>query len=96
MTPLQKQILEYETGDESDDEEFDSGNGNEEPTLDTVQMDLLPVEDKWIHPKDRPVLTKDEFKALQKDTKELQREKRKHKMPKHEKKRKEKATKGKK
>jgi len=58
--------------------------------------EALKVEDEWVHPKDRPKASKEEKKASQKLVKEAQREKRKHKMPKHEKKRKEKNSSGKK
>merc|ERR1712137_759484 len=65
----------------------DTSGASEQPR---ILEEVLEVEQVWIHPKDRPTLTKEERKANQKLVKEQQREKRKHKMPKHEKKRKEK------
>ena len=60
-----------------------------------VDEEIIEVQEEWVHPKDRPKVTKEERKANQKLVKEAQREKRKHKMPKHEKKRKEKNSRGK-
>ena len=75
----------------------DSANETDEE-IDHVDIDeeIIKPEKIWVHPKDRPKMTKEEMKAHKSHVKEEQREKRKHKMPKHVKKRKEKATKGKK
>ena len=68
----------------------------EEKVVVEEDEEVIKIEEEWIHPKDRPKATKEERKANQKLVKEAQREKRKHKMPKHEKKRKEKNSSGKK
>ncbi|CBY11937.1 unnamed protein product [Oikopleura dioica] len=81
---------------ESTDEEADNNNENNKEEENDDDDEIIKAEDTWVHPKDRAKMTKEEMKEHKAKVKEAQREKRKHKMPKHVKKRKEKATKVKK
>ena len=66
----QPRILEEKVETEEAEEVTEVGEPKEEP--EEVQEEVLEVEKVWIHPKDRPTLTKEERKANQKLVKEQQ------------------------
>lgn len=92
----QPNILADDQSEESTDEEADNNNENNKEEENDDDDEIIKAEETWVHPKDRAKMTKEEMKEHKAKVKEAQREKRKHKMPKHVKKRKEKATKVKK
>ena len=66
----QPRIVEEKVETEDAEEVTEVGEPEEEP--EEVQEEVLEVEKVWIHPKDRPTLTKEERKANQKLVKEQQ------------------------
>uniref|UniRef100_A0A6J0TYS4 Serine/threonine-protein kinase RIO1 n=1 Tax=Pogona vitticeps TaxID=103695 RepID=A0A6J0TYS4_9SAUR len=70
----------------------DYGKDDYDDTSDTSESDSKD-QGTWVHPKDRPAEPGVDKKEKKRMTKEAQREKRKHKTPKHVKKRKEKTAK---
>ena len=57
-----------------DEEKVETVKVNEEESQDIeeVEEEVLEVEQIWVHPKDRPILSKEERKANQKLVKEQQ------------------------
>jgi len=96
MSGASEQPRILERNEDLNEEKIEEVNEEQSEDINEVEEEVLEVEQVWVHPKDRPIVSKEERKANQKLVKEQQREKRKHKMPKHEKKRKEKNSKGKK